>query len=1091
MFNIKFPSLSISIITTCFFLVSSLSAQEGKTGFATFAEIEKNFKSIPESVQTSVYWYWLSDNISKEGVIKDLEAMKKVGINRAFIGNIGLGSSPSDPPYGKIKLFSDEWWNILHAALKKATELNIEIGIFNGPGWSQSGGPWVKPNQTMRYLAATELTVTGPILLNTQLEKPGEDFQDVKVLAFPYNKALQPLNSGHVKIASTPAINNISTIADGNTGTGISFESYGTVQIDFESPSPYTVRSMSVLPSLHPINADVELLVKKNATGEYVSIKKFNINRTNSNINVGFIPYGPVVIAIPETESTYFRVKFTNANENCGITELALSAQALEERYVEKTLGKMFPTPLPYWNEYMWPQQPDALNNHAAIGKEKIIDITGNLDKNGHLKWEVPAGDWKIIRSGMMPTGIKNDPATSEGRGLEIDKMSKQHVASHFDAFMGEIIRRIPAEDRKTWKIVVADSYEVGGQNWTDHFIEDFKKRYNYDPTPFIPAFSGYVVGNRDMTDRFLWDLRRFVADKVAYDYVGGLREICNRHGLKTWLENYGHWGFPGEFLQYGGQSDEIGGEFWSEGELGNIENRAASSCGHIYGKKKISAESFTAGLGAFVRYPAVLKQRGDRFFTEGINNTLLHVYIQQPYEDKNPGINTWFGTEFNRKNTWFYQMDMFVQYLKRCNYMLQQGNYVADAAYFIGEDAPKMTGVCDPELPKGYSFDYINSEVLMTRAKAKNGYIELPDGMRYKVLVLSKQETMRPEVLKKISQLVNDGAVVLGTPPSRSPSCQNFPQADNEVKQLAASLWKNVDGVNTQYSKVGKGMIASGMQMQELFDLLNITPDCKAAQTDPLLFIHRTQKDGDIYFVSNQSDRQISVNPEFRIKGKKPELWDPVTGTIRELKAYTLHNNSVSVPLQLEASESVLVIFRNQTDKSPQGDVSVNYPGHTIVSTINSPWTVVFDPAMRGPVSPVRMDSLQDWTKSENDSIKYYSGTAIYKNKIQLTGITNDKTYYLDIGKIMVMGKVSVNGQHAGGVWTAPWRVDISNYIKEGENTLEIAIVNNWVNRLIGDSMLPEEQRRIWCPYNPYTKDNGLQSSGLSGPVSVYTVSY
>ncbi|MDR2003751.1 MAG: glycoside hydrolase family 2 [Prevotella sp.] len=1085
---IKFLYLIAGAFLICFFLTSCLSSENEENSVVSFSEIEKNFKDIPGEVQTSVYWYWISDNISKEGVIKDLEAMKKVGINRAFIGNIGLG--PNDIPYGNVKLLSDEWWDIMHTALKKATELDIEIGIFNGPGWSQSGGPWVTPGQSMRYLAVSELSVTGPLALSTKLEKPDGDFQDVKVLAFPYDKSLLPLNSAIAKIKSTPQIKDISYIADGNPDTGINLESFGTVTVDFENPEPYVLRSISVLPTRHPINADIELLVK-DSNGQYNTVRKFNINRTNASVQVGFNPYGPVVIAVPETESKDFRVIFTNANQNCGIAELSLSAETLEERYVEKTLGKMFQSPLPYWHEYMWDKQPETGNKLSLVDPAKIIDITGYMDKDGNLEWKVPEGDWKIIRSGMVPTGTRNSPASAEGEGLEIDKMSKKHVAAHFDAFMGEIIRRIPAEDRKTWKVIVQDSYEVGGQNWTDGFIEDFKKRYNYDPVPFIPAFSGYVVGSRDITDRFLWDLRRLVADKVAYDFVGGFREAGSKHGLKTWLENYGHWGFPGEFLQYGGQSDEIGGEFWSEGTLGDIENKAASSCGHIYGKKKIFAESFTAGGAHFARYPELLKQRGDRFFTEGINSTLLHVYVHQPYEDKNPGMNAWFGNEFNRKNTWFYDMDIFLRYLKRCNYMLQQGTYVADVAYFIGEDAPKMTGVCDPALPKGYSFDYINAEVLMTRAKVKDGYIVLPDGMKYKVLVLPRQETMRPELLKRISQLVNDGAVVLGPAPARSPSYENYPAADNEVKQLAASLWKGVDGINTRYAKTGKGMIASGMEMQELFDILKIIPDFKTGLDDPVLFIHRTQKDGDMYFLSNQSGQTISINPEFRIEGKIPELWDPLTATVRKLKAYTVKDGKTILPLKLEPTESAFIVFREPSKESPGGDVNINYPAPEPVQPVVSPWTVTFDSKMRGPVKPVVMNTLQDWTLSDNDSIKYYSGTAVYKNNVTLANISKDKSYYLDLGKTMVMAKVSVNGKYAGGVWTAPWRVEISNYINEGENSIEISVVNNWVNRLTGDSMLPEDQRQTWCPVNPYNKDSGLQSSGLLGPVSVYTISY
>ena len=438
----------------------------------------------------------------------------------------------------------------------------------------------------------------------------------------------------------------------------------------------------------------------------------------------------------------------------------------------------MFQTPLPYWNSYMWPVQPELEDKSLAIDPLNVLDLTDKISADGILSWDVPEGDWVIIDAGMTTTGVVNEPATPEGTGLEADKMSKKHIAYHFDSFLGEILRKIPPEDRKSWKVVVEDSYERGGQNWTDGFIEDFTATYGYDPVPYIPVLRGYVVGTRAISDRFLWDLRRLVADKIARDYVGGLREISHKNGLTTWLENYGHWGFPAEFLQYGGQSDEVGGEFWSEGDLGNIENRAASSCAHIYGKRKVSAESFTCGGAPFSRYPGMMKQRGDRFFCEGINNTLLHVFIHQP-GDIPPGVNAWFGNEFNRLNTWFSQMDTFISYLKRANFMLQQGTYQADVAYYIGEDVPKMTGICDPPLPSGYSFDYINSEVIMNRMSVKDGKLTLPDGMSYRILVLPRLNSMRPELLRKITELVKHGGIILGPAPNRSPSLQNYPDCD------------------------------------------------------------------------------------------------------------------------------------------------------------------------------------------------------------------------------------------------------------------------------------------------------------------------
>jgi hypothetical protein len=554
-------------------------------------------------------------------------------------------------------------------------------------------------------------------------------------------------------------------------------------------------------------------------------------------------------------------------------------------------------------------------------------------------------------------------------------------------------------------------------------------------------------------------------------------------------LENYGHWGFPGEFLQYGGQSDEIGGEFWSEGDLGNIENRAASSSAHIYGKTKVSAESFTCAGGSFSRYPAMMKQRGDRFFTEGINNTLLHVFISQLADNRVPGTNAWFSNEFNRNNTWFYDMDLFIAYIKRCNYMLRQGNYVADVAYFIGEDAPKMTGVRDPELPPGYSFDYINAEVLNGRAKVINGKLVLPGGMSYKLLVLPKLATMRPELLKTITKLVNDGLTVLGPKPERSPSLQNYGTADAEIKRLASTLWGSIDSVSVKTHQYGKGLVINGMDLQQALDLLKVAPDCKFNIVGQALFIHRKLNDGDMYFVSNQTAQNIDINAAFRVAGKAPELWDATTGSSRNLPDYKQEEGITTVPLKLDAYQSVFIIFRKPTNANT--GAHDNFPAQQVVVDVNTPWQVTFDPKRWGPANPVTFDKLIDWTLRPEDEIKYYSGSAVYHNSFNIAQIEKGKHLLLDLGLVKAMAKVKVNGIAVGGVWTAPYQLDVTGALKPGNNTVDIEVVNTWVNRLIGDSKLPVNERHTWTIINPYKPESQLEASGLAGPVTIKSVGY
>ena len=800
------------VLVTFFALFTGLSAHADS--------LEAGFTNMPAQTKPWCYYYWISDNISKDGITKDLEAMSRAGIGEALIGNIFLNEQPA----GKIKVLTPEWWELIRHAMREGERTGVNIGLFNCPGWSQSGGPWIKPEQTMRYLATSETRVTGPQKFSAKLTAPNAQFQDVAVLAFPAPQSDADVLSAHSpRVTCTPETAGAEKLVDGNLDTAVELPfsksaNKNSVTVDIKLASPLTARSLQIVPSDEAFGAEAELLAQ-DADGKFSSVRKFKCDRSNMAVGVGFMPRGPVTISFPATTSQHFRLVFSatfGRGEKAELAEINLSGAARLESFIEKQLAKMHSTPLPMWDTYLWKTQAEPDSAKLAVPVSDVKNISTKLAADGTLNWEVPAGDWIIQRIGMTPTGMSNSPASPEGKGLEVDKMNRDLAKFHFEHFIGEALKRIPASERKAFKQVVGDSYEMGSQNWTDGLEKDFQKRYGYDPKPWLTVLSGRIVGSATQSERFLWDLRRLVADRVATDYVGGMRAAANANGLGLWLENYGHWGFPGEFLKYGSQSDRIGGEFWVTGELGSIECRAASSCANTYGKQFVSAESFTGGP-AFQDSPRDLKARGDWSFCEGINHVVLHVVIQQPYEDKFPGINAPWGTEFNRHNTWYEQGKAWVDYERRCCWLLQQGWRAADVAYFIGEDAPKMTGARNPELPPGRDYDYINAEVIEKNLAVKNGMLVLPHGVSYRVLVLPKLNTMRPAVLRKIRDLVKAGATVMGEPSTQSPSMENFPQCDAEVQKLATELW----GANLAASgerQFGKGKIIWGKSLSDVF---------------------------------------------------------------------------------------------------------------------------------------------------------------------------------------------------------------------------------------------------------------------------------
>ncbi len=942
-------------------------------------ELSAMFQDPPVNTRPRCYWYWMDGQMTLEGITRDLEAMQRVGIGQAYIGIIA--GQAGNPPERRLPALTDDWWRCIEHAIREGGRTGVDIGLFNAPGWSQSGGPWVRADQAMRYVVFSEMRLRGPQRFEGVLPDVPGAVQDLAVLAFP---------------------------APNGEGMHLPIKQRTSTQIRFEAESAFTARTITVH-LIEPVNVAAELQAS-NDGHTFRTVKRFVISRTNMAIGVGPVPLAPVVETFPAVTARHFRLVLAS---ECRLGEIELSAAARVERISEKSLLKVYEAPLPPFDFYTWQrpnepepgdvlvspaevkdishlvsrpaQQPQVRNavygvpgdaarsrnvtalvqrflnegrtdipvnlitesGDPAFGVVKTLEVdvllggqlkrltardgeTLRLTGPATLAWDVPEGEWTILRAALAPTGTQNTPAPPEATGLEVDKMNREALQAHFNSYVGELLRRLPESERTAWKHVVADSYETGPQNWTDAFAEDFQRRYGYDPLPWLPVLSGRVVASADQSDRFLWDLRRLVADRIAQDYVGGLRDLCSQHGLRLWLENYGHWGFPAEFLQYGGASHEVSGEFWVDGDLGSVELRAAASAAHVYGKPVVWAEAFTGGP-AFRNAPRDLKARGDWSFCEGVNQFVFHVNIHQPWDHRVPGVNAWFGTEFNRHNTWFEDSKTWIEYLRRCSVLLQTGQPVADVAYFITEDTPKMTGLISPKLPSGRDFDFINAEVIQRDLAVQDGVLCLPHGVRYRVLVLPESPTMRPELLSRIRELVRDGATVVGKPPSRSPSLQGYPDCDRDVRTMARELWGDGPFDGDGEHQYGRGRVVWGRDLDTVLKGMGSKPDF--ISTPELRFKHRQQDGLDIYFVANPEPESVNAMATFRVGGRTPELWWPDSGRIERPAVYEQGDGSVSIPLSLGPTGSVFVVFRHSA-ASGDSVVRVTRDGQTVVSS-------------------------------------------------------------------------------------------------------------------------------------------------------------
>ncbi len=766
-----------------------------------------------------------------------------------------------------------------------------------------------------------------------------------------------------------------------------------------------------------------------------------------------------------------------------------------------------------------FPAVYDTLPAAAVIAKQRIINLTTALQADGTLQWEVPPGNWTILRFGARNNGAVTRPAPFPGLGFEADKLDTTAMNAHLDHYIGALLRKMGPRDPAATgglKRLHIDSWEMGAQNWTPHFREEFTKRRGYDPLPFYPVYTGSIVESREISERFLWDLRQTAQELVLENHAGYVKTYAHRHGLSLSIEPYDM--NPTADLELGAVADIPMCEFWSKG----LGFNSAFSCieavsvAHVNGQPVVPSEAFTAQNDeGWKLYPGAMKNQGDWAFAAGINRFVFHTFQSQMLADSlRPGMTMGpYGVHWDRHQTWWPMVDGYHRYLSRCQYLLQQGITAADILYLTPEGAPHvfqppasaLSG--DAVLPdrKGYNFDGCAPGQLY-KATVQNGRIVFPGGASYRILVLPAVTTITPRLLEKIRSLVLAGAVVTGIPPLHAPGLSGYPACDDTVRAMAAALW--------QQPTPGKGkVIYSHAPAGELYPHYDSTAAVLAAMGIPpdlvadenIRYTHRTAPKADIYFISNRSNDPVSSNAVFRSNKGTPQLWDPMTGNIRPLPEFTVAGERTTIPLQLAGGESCFIIFTKEATMKPSS--SKNFPGTTEVQTLNGNWQVAFDPKWGGPEN-ITFHTLQDWTQRPESGIKYYSGMATYRKTFDLAKGGKKAALLLQLGEVHNLARVTLNGKNLGVLWCAPWQADISNVVKEKNNLLEITVANLWPNRLTGDEQLPDDGikngqwpewllkgqprssgRYTFSTWKFYTKDSPLLPSGLLGPVIIQKV--
>ncbi len=857
---------------SAFFRILVLATAIGLSRAYAADPLEAGFLAPPNTARPQVWWHWMNGNITREGITADLEAMKHVGIGGATIVNVDC-----DIPRGPVKFMSPEWRELFRFALQEANRLGLEICVENCAGWSSSGGPWNTPEHAMQRLTSSETHVKGPTNYSDKLPQPSVTlgfYRDVAVLAFKAS----PAEVDHASTAGKLKI--IHAVYEAEDGAG---------------------------------SADVTSIIAALVKGGQFSITAGN-DEMEGDPTPGHVKRLHVDYTLDGKSGT------VTADEGQVLT-LPVNAREMAAARAS----------VPGAPDHTFVKAPHAPGYAGgdAIPRDGVMDLTAKLSPDGRLTWKVPPGDWIILRLGHTPTGVENHPAPDEGRGLECDKFSKAALDAHWAGFVQKLVDDAGPLVGRTFSSTLIDSYEVGDQDWTENFRAEFQKRRGYDPVPFLPTFTGRVVGSSEVTGRFLWDMRRTIADLFADNYFGHFQELCHKAGLKSAIEPYTG---PFESLQCGAPADIVMGEFWS-GSQGDQSIKLAASVAHIYGKTIVGAESFTAGpeQGRWQNDPWSLKTLGDLMYCTGLNRYTFHRYAMQPWTNHWPGMTMGqWGFHFERTITWWEQGKAWLDYISRCQFLLQQGHAVADAAYFCGESAPVEMRPDKPALPAGYDYDAINADVLLHRAEMKDGRLTLPGGASYAVLVLPPDDDiMTPSLLRRIRDFVSQGLTLVGPPPTpHSPSLQNYPDCDAQVKSLCDELWGPGD---YKLNRVGKGVVMWNLSMPEVFSNVRLKPDFQfkgESSGSKLVYCHRIAGDADVYFVSNQRRQFDAVDCTFRVDGKLPELWHADTGVMEPAPVWSRQNGLTTVRIQFDPAGSVFVIFRQ-----PAGDAD-----HVIAASATIP---------------------------------------------------------------------------------------------------------------------------------------------------------
>jgi len=1092
---------SISTKTIC--LAAAIAALLGTATVSAQGPddpLTRGFQAPPDSAKPRVWWHWMSGNITKEGIKADLEWMKRVGI--AGFQNFDAGLDTPQIVKKRLVYMTPEWKDAFKYTATLADRLGLEMAIAGSPGWSESGGPWVTPAQAMKKYVWSETRVEGGRAFTGVLPKPpsttgpyqnmgtGREtepvyYADSAVVAFRVPDNDRTLAELGAKVTSSGGSFDLAALTDGDLAKGGFLPAAPVGEkawIRFEFPGPQTVSGLTLmtLRGDRRGNFGDPALEASDDGRDFRAVLKLPTD-------AGTFAFAPVTakffrLSVPtlvaRAGAPQGRQPEPGFPAGIGIAELVLHTTSPVNRFQDKAAFDAATD--------IYAMATPAVPDGDAVRKADVVDLTSKMRPDGKLDWTPPAGRWNVLRFGYSLTGARNSPASPEATGLEVDKLDRAHVKSYFDNYLDQYKNATGGlMGRRGLQYVITDSWEAGTANWTDRMFAEFAKRRGYDMRPWMPVLAGRIVDSAEKSDRFLWDFRKTLADLVAENHYDQLTDILHARGMGRYTESHeAGRAFIGDGMDVKRRADIPMSATWLErpGKASrqyDADVHESASVAHIYGQNIVAAESLTVYRNAWAYSPETLKSTADRMMTNGLNRFIIHTSVHQPVNDKIPGLGLGpFGQWFTRHETWAEMARPWTTYLSRSSFMLQQGTFVADIAYYYGEDSnvTALFGAKMPDIPAGYRIDFVSADALINRLSVKDGRIVTATGMSYRLLALDPNSRhMSLAVLRKVRDLVSAGAAVVGPKPVDSPSLADD-QA--EFRAIADELWSP-----------GKGKVFGDRTIAQALASIGAPPDfayTKPREDTSLMFVHRALPDGDLYWVVNGNTRPETLEASFRVKDKEPELWQAETGLV-EPASYLIANGRTIVPLRLKADDAVFVVFRRAAKAKAR---ALPEPVETDLATIAGAWDVAFQ-AGRGAPDKAVFDALGSWSDNPDQGIKYFSGVGTYAKTIEAPAewFKPGAKLWIDLGDVKNLAEVTVNGKSLGILWEPPFRVDATAALKTGANMLEIKVANLWVNRLIGDKQPGAAKTYTYTAVEFYKADSPLLPSGLLGPVKIVRV--